>query len=119
MTFCYNFVIMNRNSEEYFSDISETNTDIVIGYYNLKGKAQVCRLICEYLSVPYRDQLFTLTEWDKFKNTKTKTWPYPELPFLKEGDFILTDSVTMCVYVIHRFGSSEMLGRDLADQAIV
>lgn len=36
-----------------------------IGYYPIRGKAQVCRLLCEYLNVDYADQLFSLADWDK------------------------------------------------------
>lgn len=33
---------------------------VTIGYYSIRGKAQVCRLLCEYLGVDYEDRLFTL-----------------------------------------------------------
>lgn len=39
----------------------------VIGYYPIRGKAQVCRLICEYLNVDYADRLFSIPEWEKEK----------------------------------------------------
>lgn len=32
---------------------------IVIGYFGVRAKAQVCRLLCEYLELPYRDRFFT------------------------------------------------------------
>lgn len=38
-------------------------TDIQIGYYPIRGKAQVCRLLCEYLGVEYKDKIYTITEW--------------------------------------------------------
>lgn len=66
------------------------DTTIVIGYYNLRGKAQVPRLLCEYLHVDYRDELMSLTEWDRYKRTQTKKWDYNDLPFLKEGDFVVS-----------------------------
>lgn len=46
---------------------SKNEHRIVIGYYNLRGKAQVCRLLCEYLGVDYKDKLFTLAEWQRFQ----------------------------------------------------
>ena len=42
-------------------------SQLVIGYYPLRGKAQVCRLLCEYLGVPYEDKLYSLQEWDAYK----------------------------------------------------
>lgn len=49
----------------YFEDSEKSSNEvpIIIGYYNLRGKAQASRLICEYLGVNYKDKLFTLTEW--------------------------------------------------------
>ncbi len=32
-----------------------TSPTIIIGYYNLRGKAQVPRLLCEYLQIDYKD----------------------------------------------------------------
>jgi hypothetical protein len=59
------------------------NPTIIIGYYKLRGKAQVPRLLCEYLKIDYKDELFTLVEWDRYKRTKTKNWDFPDVPFLK------------------------------------
>lgn len=42
-----------------------------------------------------------------------------ELPFLEEGNFIVTGSIPMCLYVIDRFSKEELLGKNLKDQAIV
>lgn len=91
----------------------------MIGYYNLRGKAQVCRLICEYLGVDYKDRLFTLAEWQRFSTQKAKDWPFPCLPYLREGTFVVTESVPMCAYIINRFGSPDLLGRSLKDRGIV
>lgn len=32
-----------------------------IGYYPIRGKAQVSRLLCEYLGVNYADKLFSIS----------------------------------------------------------
>ena len=36
---------------------------MIIGYYPIRGKAQICRLLCEYLHLPYFDVLFTPKTW--------------------------------------------------------
>ena len=43
-------VVMNAEGEK---------NCMVIGYFGVRAKAQVCRLLCEYLELPYRDQYFT------------------------------------------------------------
>lgn len=74
------------SSEEYDSQEISNNTNgskLVIGYYNLRGKAQVPRLLLEYLRVDYEDKLFTLAEWQKYSQTKTKDFAFAVLPFLR------------------------------------
>lgn len=77
--------MIQENFDFHFDHSNESNSHpiITIGYYKLRGKAQVPRLLCEYLQIDYKDQLFNLTEWDRYKRTKTKNWDCPDLPFLK------------------------------------
>lgn len=63
---------------------------ILLGYYAFRGKIQVCRLLCEYLGVPYTDVLYTPNTWANFKETQKMNWNYPELPFLKDKDIVVT-----------------------------
>ncbi len=60
-----------------------------------------------------------MAEWDRYKRTKTKNWDFPDVPFLKEGDFIVTEPTPICTYLINRFGSSDLLGKTLQDKAIL
>lgn len=49
---------------------------MLIGYYPIRGKAQICRLLCEYLRIPYKDLLFTPNTWLEFKNTYNLNWTF-------------------------------------------
>jgi hypothetical protein len=31
-----------------------------------------------------------LADWDRFKKTKCKKWDFPDVPFVMEGDFVVT-----------------------------
>lgn len=57
---------------------------LILGYYPLRGKMQVCRLLCEYLHLNYKDLLFTPQTWEEFKKTQKINWNYQEIPFLKD-----------------------------------
>ena len=62
------YFLMKLISKSYIiSYYSMPKSQLVIGYYPLRGKAQVCRLLCEYLGVPYEDKLYSLQEWDAYK----------------------------------------------------
>lgn len=107
--------MLHENFDFDFEGAHPVNNEpaITIGYYKLRGKAQVPRLLCEYLQIEYKDELFTLAEWDRFKRTKTKNWDFPDVPFLKEGDFVVTEPTPICTYLINRFGSPDLLGKTL------
>ena len=73
-----------------------SESELIIGYYPIRGKAQVPRLMCEYLGVKYQDALYELQEWDKFKREETSSWDFADLPYLKDGDFIVTEAFPIC-----------------------
>lgn len=84
-----------------FSSPSKLELPLVtIGYYPIRGKAQVPRLICEYLRIPYEDKLYGLTEWEKDKKSITKEHDFFDLPYLKDGDFIVSEAFPISQYVI-------------------
>lgn len=78
---------------------------MVLGYYPIRGKAQVPRLICEFLGISYRDELYELQEWDKFKREQAKDWDFADVPYLKDEDFIVTDAFPICEYLIEKAGA--------------
>jgi len=49
-------------------DVEPAHTPVVIGYYPFRAKAQVLRLLCEYLHVPYYDRFFNPDDWNRFKS---------------------------------------------------
>jgi len=79
----------------------------------------VPRLLLEYLKVDYEDRLFTWAEWKKYEAEHLDEFEFALLPFLKEGDFVVTDSVPICNYIINRFGNKDLLGKNLRDRATV
>lgn len=46
----------------------QTTSPLIIGYYPVRAKAQLCRLLCEYLHVDYVDKHLSPTDWDDIKN---------------------------------------------------
>lgn len=62
------------------------------------------------------DLLFTPQTWEEFKNTQNLNWNYQELPFLKEGDFVVTETFPICLYLAHRANRKDLLGNSTEDQ---
>jgi hypothetical protein len=79
---------------------AESEPHLIIGYYPFRGKAQIFRLLCEYLHLPYRDRFFTPDEWTKFREVEGKHWVVKDMPFLKHEDFMLTGTFSIVIYLL-------------------
>lgn len=89
---------------------------VIIGYYPLRGKAQIPRLLCEYLHIPYLESHFTPEEWSKFKQTTGREWVTKDLPFLKDEEFVVCGASGAIFYLIEKSGRRDLCGRTLADK---
>jgi hypothetical protein len=38
-----------------------------LGFYPVRSKAQIARLLCEVLHIDYQDRFFTPDDWSRFK----------------------------------------------------
>lgn len=83
---------------------------LVIGYYPFRAKGQILRLLCEYLHLPYRDHFFNPDEWNKFRDTEAKDWIFKDIPFLQDGDFIVTGKMAAIMYIIEKGNRLNMVG---------
>lgn len=92
---------------------------LTLGYFPIRGKAQICRLLCEYLELPYRNLFFTPDTWQIFKKTQHLNWIFQELPFLTDGELTVTETYPISLYLIHKAGCLDLLGRSLQHQAII
>lgn len=89
---------------------------ITLGYYPLRGKCQVCRLLCEYLHLPYTNLFFTPQSWKQYKKTNTKGWEFAELPFLQDEDFFVTEPYPIAMYLVKKANREDLLGKTLMDR---
>lgn len=73
-----------------------------IGYFGIRAKAQVCRLLCEHLGLPYRDLYFTPEEWEEYQQREASGWVIRALPFLQDGEFVVTGQQGMIEYIVRK-----------------
>lgn len=50
-----------------FMEKEQAAAPIILGYYPVRAKAQLCRLLCEYLHVDYIDIHLSPSDWDELK----------------------------------------------------
>ena len=88
---------------------------IKLGYWKIRGLGQVARLLLNYTDAEFEDIKYeNQDKW--FKEDKVQLgFDFPNLPYLIEGDFKLTESLAIFKYIIERSDNKELLGKNSQD----
>lgn len=92
-------------------EIERQHSALIIGYYPFRAKAQILRLLCEYLHVQYHDRFFTPDEWSKFKEAEGKQCVVKDMPFIMHEGFMTSGTWGPVRYIVELSGNSNLLGR--------
>ena len=97
---------------------------LVLGYWNIRGLAESIRLLLHYLEVDYKEDLYEFGpapdyNLDSLLKVKyTLGFDYPNLPYLIDGDFKMTESNAILRYISEKY-KPELLGTTLKEKAFV
>lgn len=86
---------------------------IVLGYWGVRGVGQVCRLLLAYTGAVWEDVRYSEREQWFEKDKKELGLAFPNLPYLIEGDFKLTESTAIAWYIVARSDKRELFGTNL------
>lgn len=90
-----------------------------LGYWGIKGVAEPIRWLLAYLKVEHKEyNPASREEWFDTKKAQVGG-DFPNLPYLVDGDFKLTESGAIPSYIINKSGHTELLGKNIQDQARV
>lgn len=91
------------------------NQTLILGYWGIRGLAQPIRILLSYLGLPFEDKVYTdRQQW--FENDKQNIgFAFPNMPYLIDGEFKLTESSAIQKYVINRSHHKELLGKNIQD----
>lgn len=85
---------------------------LVLVYWDIRGLAERIRLLLEYLGLPYEDRRLTdRNEWMNVIKPSIND-PFINLPYLQDGDKIISESEAIITYIILKAGRGELLGKD-------
>jgi len=77
------------------------DNDIILGYWNLRGRGQVLRLLLAYTGLKWTDKTYAEAGNWFGGGDKTKLGlDFPNLPYLIKGDFKLTESSAIAKYIV-------------------
>jgi len=89
------------------------------GYWGIKGAGETIRWLIAYLGLDVKEyNPASREEWFDTKKAQVGG-EFPNLPYLVDGDFKLTESGAIPSYLIKKSGKTELLGKTIQDEARV
>jgi glutathione S-transferase len=90
---------------------------VILGYWGAVGLGQSLRYLLNYVEANWKDEVYSdHAKW--FGADKQGLGiPLPNLPYLIDGEFKLSESNALLRYIPRRFGKPELLGKTIEDQA--
>ena len=81
-------------------------SQVTFGYWHVRGLGQVSRLLLSYTNTPFKEVIYRSEEYQKWfeEDKKSIGFDFPNLPYLIDGDFKLTESAAIAKYIIKRSG---------------
>ena len=82
---------------------------ITLGYWKSRGRAQVPRLLLSYTGAAWEDVQYSQSEQWFGKDKMGLGLDFPNLPYLIEGNYNITETNAICTYIIDRSSKREEL----------
>jgi glutathione S-transferase len=82
---------------------------ITLGYWKSRGRAQVPRLLMAYTGASWEEVAYTEPEKWFGKDKMALGLDFPNLPYLIDGNFNVTETSAICMYIIERSNKKETL----------
>lgn len=100
-----------------FAQLAVHPRKVKLAYWGIRGLAQTIRHLLAYSGVDFED--FSYTEGDVwFKEDKLHLGlDFPNLPYLIDGEYNITESSAIQRYVIQKWGRADLLGKNIKDNA--
>ncbi len=99
-------------------------SQLTLGYWKIRGLAEPIRLLLHYLGIEYKEVLYEFGpapdfNLDSWFNVKYKLgFDYPNVPYLIDGDFKMTESNAILRYICEKY-KPELLGETIKEKAYV
>ena len=85
------------------------------GYWGIKGLAEPIRWFILHLGLDVKE--WSPASMEEWAAKKANLGPFPNLPYLQDGDFFISESTAIPVYLAHKAGKPELVGGDSQQKA--
>eukprot|EP01016_Furgasonia_blochmanni_P004222 TRINITY_DN11636_c0_g1_i1.p1 TRINITY_DN11636_c0_g1~~TRINITY_DN11636_c0_g1_i1.p1 ORF type:complete len:218 (-),score=62.04 TRINITY_DN11636_c0_g1_i1:122-775(-) len=93
--------------------------NVTLGYWGIRGLGEIARLLLELTETPYTDKRYTNhEEWFATDKPGLKT-TFANLPYLKDGERVVTESAAISLHIVLSSGKTELLGKSIDDKVLV
>jgi glutathione S-transferase len=95
------------------------NGKVTLGYWRVRGRGQVPRLLLAFTGAVWEDVQYTAPEQWLGGDKNALQLDFPNLPYLIEGNFRITETPAICTYIIDRSARPELLGKNIQEKAFI
>jgi len=98
------------------------DANLTLGYWGgFRGLAEGPRLFLEYTGLKYDEKFYQFENKEAwFAEDKQKLgFDFPNLPYIVDGSEKVTESEAVILYIIHKSGKLDLLGKTVKDQITV
>ncbi len=89
-----------------------------LGYWAMRGRGQVLRLLLTYTGLDWEEVTYKeVSQWFGGGDKTKLGLEFPNLPYLINGDFKLTESNAIAKYIIRKSNKKDLLGKNAEDEA--
>ena len=95
--------------------MAESKDKLIIGYWGVQGRAHPVRLLLAYHNIDWEDKMYTdPQEWFGTDKPALKS-DFPNLPYIKDGDTVITENVAVLQYAALKTGNKDLFGKNEVD----
>ncbi|KRX08889.1 Thioredoxin-like fold [Pseudocohnilembus persalinus] len=101
--------------------MSEKVEKLKLVYWESRGRGHPIRMLLSYLDLKYDEKIYKFNKREEWfeKDKQQINMNYPNLPYIDDNGYKLSDSAAIMNYIPQRFERNEMLGKNLNDRGIV
>lgn len=89
---------------------------LTLGYWGIRGAGQPIRNLLAYLNIQYEDKQYVdRPSWFEVDKPALKS-DFPNLPYLIDGEKVITESEAILVYLAYKSGRVDLLGTSLDEK---